>query len=278
MTGSTAQPHVLLVGCGNMGGAMLKGWLQEGKYRISVIDPHPAPENTKRDDLEIYTSADDFSQNGTQADIVILAVKPQILADVAPSIVPCLTEDTIILSIAAGQPIKTLENLFGAQHKIIRSMPNTPSQIGRGMTVLSPNGLCDEHAVALAEDLMSSIGDVLVIEDETLMNAVTAVSGSGPAYVFLLIEALESAAISAGLSEETARRLARRTITGSAALAAANDDTDAATLRQNVTSPGGTTEAALDILMEPQSGLVDLMDRAVQNAVQRGIDLGKKDT
>ncbi|OFW99476.1 MAG: pyrroline-5-carboxylate reductase, partial [Alphaproteobacteria bacterium RIFCSPHIGHO2_12_FULL_45_9] len=217
-----------------------------------------------------YHAAEEIT---TRYDVIILAVKPQVMADVANSIKHLITPTTLILSIAAGKTISFYESIFGTTTVIVRAMPNTPALVAKGMTVLCGNDATSELQAQLSMNLMASVGDVEWIDDETLMDAVTAVSGSGPAYVFHLIEAMTEAGVAAGLTPALSEKLARQTVIGAASLAESENTIPAATLRQNVTSPGGTTEAALKILMSDKNGLADLMTRAILAAQKRGKEL-----
>lgn len=244
-----------------MGGALLHGWSKSDHYVISTLDPH-------YDDAD-YQSAADIT---AAYDVIILAVKPQAMSEVAASLKHLVSPTTLILSIAAGKTISFYESIFGTTTPIVRAMPNTPALVGKGMSVLCGNASTSEIQAQLAMNLLASVGDVEWINDENLMDAVTAVSGSGPAYIFNLIEAMTAAGIHAGLTPALSAKLARQTVIGSAALADAEHATPATTLRQNVTSPGGTTEAALKILMA-DNGLTDLMTRAILAAQKRGKEL-----
>ncbi len=266
---------VLLVGCGKMGGAMLAGWLTSGLNPADVLiqEPHPSPDLTK------FCAATGVSLAATQSParapaVIIMAVKPQAMADVFPALANLAAPYTIILSIAAGKTIASFEKYLPANSAIVRAMPNTPAAIGRGMTVLCPNPHVTAAQRTLCEQLMSAVGEVGWVADENLMDAVTAVSGSGPAYVFLLAEAMAQAGVNAGLAPELAKQLARATIAGSGELMRQSPEIPAATLRQNVTSPGGTTAAALAVLMA-SDGLPPLIDRAIAAATARGKELAK---
>ena len=245
-----------------MGGALLHGWSKRDGLVISTLDPH----STGAD----YHAAEEIT---TRYDVIILAVKPQVMADVANSIKHLITPTTLILSIAAGKTISFYESIFGTTTVIVRAMPNTPALVAKGMTVLCGNDATSELQAQLSMNLMASVGDVEWLDDETLMDAVTAVSGSGPAYVFHLIEAMTEAGVAAGLTPALSEKLARQTVIGAASLAESENTIPAATLRQNVTSPGGTTEAALKILMSDKNGLADLMTRAILAAQKRGKEL-----
>lgn len=253
---------ILLVGYGKMGSALLQGWSQSSSYVISTCDPH----NTDAD----YQSASEVTNS---YDVIILAVKPQVMADVAQSLRPLLKPSTLVLSIAAGKTISFYESIFGQNVPIVRAMPNTPALVGKGMTVLCGSQAVSETQAQLAMNLLSVVGDVEWIDSEEFMDAVTALSGSGPAYLFHLIEAMTDAGIAAGLTPALSTKLARQTVIGSASLADAEQATPAAILRQNVTSPGGTTEAALKVLMSGTPTLTDLMTHAILAAKKRGQEL-----
>ncbi len=245
-----------------MGGALLQGWSKREGLIISILDPHYADAD--------YQSADEITAS---YEVIILAVKPQVMLDVSYSLKRLIAPSTLILSIAAGKTISFYETIFGATTAIIRAMPNTPALVGKGVSVLCGNTATSDSQAQLSMNLMASVGDVEWIDDESLMDAVTALSGSGPAYLFHLIEAMTSAGVKAGLTPALSEKLARQTVIGSAALAESERTIPAATLRQNVTSPGGTTEAALKILMTDQNGLTDLMTRAILSAQKRGKEL-----
>lgn len=271
-----ADLNIALIGCGKMGGALLKGWLAEGiTDRIYVLDPAGPSEEFSPlipSQIEWFENIDEFTAQDIQADIFVLAVKPQIMEDVCRRIKDKIPHDSLVLSIAAGQTIALFEDYFGAGQPVVRTMPNTPSAIGKGMTVAVANRNVSVDRRVIADLLMGTVGMTEWLEDEALLNAVTAVSGSGPAYVFLLMEAMAEAGKKCGLDQELAMKLARQTVIGSAALAEKEPDTTATRLRENVTSPGGTTAAALDILMQ-DNRFHDLMAEAVAAAAQRGKDL-----
>lgn len=267
------QPAVALVGAGQMGGAMVRGWLhairQGGGLTLSVLEPHF--DDALERDLAAAGAVLNPPNPGP-ADIVVLAVKPQAFNQVAGSAKPFIGPDTIVLSIMAGVTMASLARAFGVE-RIIRAMPNTPGQIGQGVTAYVASAACRACDVALAEQLLAPLGLVERVPAERLMDVVTAVSGSGPAYVFFLAEALAAAAEGEGLDRETAARLARQTVAGAGALML-ESGLSASDLRKQVTSPGGTTQAALDVL-QSGDGLAPVMRRAVQAAAQRSKDLGK---
>jgi pyrroline-5-carboxylate reductase len=264
-----SEPNILLAGCGKMGTALLQGWIKNFPgLGITVIEPNEVPHLPQVNHL---ISAELLPPSFSPA-IAVLAVKPQIMKEACGFIKSRLAAEVPVLSIAAGKPLSFYEEIFGPSRPVIRAMPNTPAAIGHGISVLCANAEVTPEHKHLATGLLEAVGHVSWIEDERLMDAVTAVSGSGPAYVFLLIEELAKAGVSAGLPETLAMNLARQTVIGSAYLAEAEKDTPVSTLRQNVTSPGGTTEAALNILMG-DDGFRKILDEAVSAAVARGKEL-----
>jgi pyrroline-5-carboxylate reductase len=255
-------PSICLIGAGNMGGAMLRGWVQDHALaqRVTVVDPAAAIEGVR-----CVKSA---SEAGA-ADIVIIAVKPQIMADVLPALPPVAKPGGLVVSVAAGTQIATIAVPFPSQTAIVRVMPNTPVQVGQGVSVCVGNEhVTPAHREALT-DLLLAIGTVEWLDDEKQIDAVTGLSGSGPAYVFHMIEALAEAGAKEGLAADLAMRLALQTVRGAGLLAATANE-DAATLRKNVTSPNGTTQAGLEVLMEE---LRDLMARTVAAAANRSREL-----
>lgn len=268
---NAARPLVLL-GAGKMGSALLVGWLSRGipADAIRVIDPHLLPDTrTLLDDVGI--EAFETPPASLEAGAVVLAVKPQQIADVLPSVRPLVGGTTLALSIAAGTRLSTLADGLGTT-QVVRVMPNTPAQIGKGVSVAVGASGVGAAGRELATALLEAAGTVEWIEDEALIDAVTAVSGSGPAYVFYLAECLAEAGVAAGLDAALARRLADATVSGAGALMEATGE-EPATLRRNVTSPGGTTAAALDVLMG-EDGLAPLMREAVAAAKKRAGELG----
>lgn len=258
---------VLLVGCGKMGGAMLAGWLDRGltPADVVVVEPHGAglPGGV--------TLVSDAAQipAGFAPDVVVLATKPQVMADVVPAY--ARFGSAVFLSIAAGRTLAFFAGLLG-DVAIVRAMPNTPAAVGRGMTVCAANAKVSNNQRAACQDLLEAVGDVAWVEDEGLIDAVTAVSGSGPAYVFLLAEAMEAAGIQAGLPADLSARLARATVSGSGELLRQSTESPAQ-LRKNVTSPGGTTAAALAVLMADGAGMTELLTKAIQAATDRSREL-----
>lgn len=265
---------VLLVGCGKMGSALLAGWRAEAAAdRFVVVEPmtDSLAEFAGADDVTVVAGIDSLPAD-LRPDAIVMAVKPQAMADVAPAYRD-LAQGAVTLSIAAGTPISFFETAFEAGAAIVRAMPNTPAAIGRGMSVLCANSAATDAQRTLADTLMQAAGVVDWIEDEGLMDAVTALSGSGPAYVFHLIEAMAAAGEALGLSPELAAKSALQTVAGAGELARTAADAPS-TLRQNVTSPGGTTAAALGVLMA-DDGLTALMTRAMTAARDRGRELAE---
>jgi pyrroline-5-carboxylate reductase len=261
---------LVLIGAGKMGGAMLEGWLALGfdPSQAVVFEPHPSGEI-------VALAAKGVQLNPSAASVtaaaLMIAVKPQVAGEVIPTYASLAGSETVVVSIMAGQTLRTLAGLLPSGTAIVRSMPNTPAAIGRGITVAVPNTHVSTTQRDLAHRLLAAIGGVEWIDDEGLMDAVTAVSGSGPAYVFLLAEAMAEAGVAAGLPPALAAKLARETVAGSGELLH-RSDLDAAILRRNVTSPGGTTAAALEVLMS-SPGLAALMERAIAAATRRSREL-----
>jgi len=258
---------LVLVGAGKMGGALLEGWIGLGvdPARIVVMEPQPAAAIGALSARGLRINPDAAS---IYPDTIVLAVKPQIAAEVMPQVASLVSPSTVVVSIMAGRTIAFLSDALPRDAAVIRAMPNTPAAVGRGITVAVTNSWVTPAQRQLADALLMATGAVEWIGDEALMDAVTAVSGSGPAYVFLLAESLARAGEKVGLPAELAARLARATVAGSGELLH-RSSVDAAILRRNVTSPGGTTAAALDVLMAPD-GLDPLMARAVAAATRRG--------
>ena len=271
----TVQGPLLLVGAGKMGAAILSGLLARGldPRNVLVQDPEPAPavaDMLADQGIDLLPFIDELSQ---QPAVILLAVKPQIMDQVFPPLARLAGPETLVLSIAAGCRLALFEAHLPKGAAVVRAMPNTPAAIGRGITVAVANANVTPVQRKLADDMLSAVGEVVWVEDEGLLDPVTAVSGSGPAYVFLLAECLAEAGRAAGLDAALAERLARATIAGSAALLE-QSELPASVLRQNVTSPGGTTAAALEILGGPE-GLQKLLTAAVEAATRRGRDLAK---
>lgn len=262
-----ANRGLVLLGCGKMGSAMLEGWLKGGLSASSVWvnDPYPSD----------WLTAQGVNLNTTLPDspaIVLIAVKPQMMQDALPTLKSYGNGDTLFLSVAAGIGIATYQDMLGARTPIIRAMPNTPAAVGRGITALIGNAVASDAQMAMAEELLQAVGQTVRLQAEAQMDAVTGVSGSGPAYVFHMIECLAAAGEAQGLAPDLAMQLAKATVAGAGALAEAADETPAQ-LRVNVTSPNGTTQAGLDVLMNPDTGLPPLMKNTVAAAADRSREL-----
>jgi pyrroline-5-carboxylate reductase len=263
-----AHDGLVLLGCGKMGTALLTGWLAAGVPAASVwvIEPNPTD--------WLKASGVHLNKGVPPAPAVaLLAVKPQMMGAALPALQALGNGTTLFISIAAGTSIATFEAALGPRTPIVRTMPNTPAMVGRGITGICANA-AGQSGLALARALMLAVGAVVELDGEHQIDAVTAISGSGPAYVFHLIEAMAAAGVAEGLSSEVAMKLARATVCGSGELAFRSPE-PAAQLRINVTSPGGTTAAALAHLMDPVTGLPPLMARAAHAAAERGRELGK---
>ncbi len=264
---------LLLVGCGRMGGALLAGWLERGVEAASVtaIEPfEPAAKAIAAKGVRCLSDAAALEPDYRPA-VVLLAVKPQQMDAALPAFRALAGPGTVFLSIAAGKNLAYFETQLGAAAALVRAMPNTPAAVGRGMSVLVANPQAGPDQCRICEDLLSAVGEVAWVDDEALLDVVTAVSGGGPAYVFLLIEVLAQAGVEAGLPEELALRLARVTVAGSGELVRQSEE-PASKLRENVTSPGGTTLEALKILMAADA-LQPLMTRAIAAATRRSREL-----
>lgn len=275
MSGTASR--LLLVGCGKMGGALLAGWLARGTAGahapVIIVEPAAAATAAFRAKPGIGTvgSAGELPAD-TAVDVVVFATKPQGLEKIAPDYRRFVRPGTVFLSIAAGRTIAFFESHLGNAAAVVRSMPNTPAAVGRGITVACANRAVTPRQRDKCTDLLAAVGEVAWVDDEALLDPVTAVSGSGPAYVFLLVECLAEAGVQAGLPPDLAMRLARATVAGSGELL--HQGTEAAEqLRRNVTSPGGTTAAALDVLMAKDGGLQELMTRAIAAATRRSREL-----
>jgi pyrroline-5-carboxylate reductase len=262
---------IVLAGAGKMGGAMLSGWLAQGldASRVAVIEPYPAEEINAlvAKGVRLNPAPKDVGVVAT----LVIALKPQMFREAGPALKPFMAPDTLVVSIMAGITIAALDEVCGGH--VVRAMPNTPAAIGRGITVAVADNNVSAAQRGIADALLRAIGSVEWTGDETLMDAVTAVSGSGPAYVFLLAEELARAGVEAGLPAELATKLARETVAGSGELLH-RSELSSATLRQNVTSPGGTTASALEILMGAD-GMQSLLTRAVAAATKRSRELAK---
>ena len=270
-----AAARLLLVGCGKMGGALARGWLAAGARADNILAVEPAPEAAAAfpdSPRPTFAGSLDNAPPGFGPDVIVFAVKPQVMDEAVPPYARFAGSGAVFLSIAAGTPIRFFETHLGPAAPIVRSMPNTPAAVGRGVTAAICNANVAPEGRALCEALLRAVGEVVWVTDEAEIDAVTAVSGSGPAYVFHLVEAMTAAGVAEGLSPDAAGALARATVAGAGELLHRAPE-DAATLRRNVTSPGGTTAAALEILMAPD-GLGALMRRAIAAAAHRSRELG----
>ena len=265
--------RILLVGFGNMGHALIRGWLGGGRDAASmrVVEPVESARMVARGVGVVANESAAAALAGFRPDVVVLAVKPNQMGSALAECSNVVGATPVWLSIAAGKTIVSLSAGLGAKAAIVRAMPNTPAAIGKGMTALVANAAVTAEQRTLCTDLMAAVGAVAWLDDERQMDAVTAVSGSGPAYVFLLIECLERAAVDVGLAPALARQLALATVSGAAAYAAVAD-AGPAELRRRVTSPNGTTQAALAVLMA-DDGFNGLMTRAVRAAAERSREL-----
>ena len=264
-----ARRGLVLLGCGKMGSALLDGWLKGGLPATSVWVLDPAPS-----DWLMVTGVHVNVGLPDDPAVALVAVKPQMMGAALPSMQRLGGGGTLFVSVAAGTPLARFEAAFGAETPIVRTMPNTPAAIGRGISALIGNAAATEAHLALAEALMGAVGQTVRLDDEAQMDAVTAVSGSGPAYVFHLIETLAAAGVEQGLAPDLAMALAKATVGGAGQLAEDSPE-DPAQLRRNVTSPNGTTQAALEVLMDATNGFPPLLTRAVTAAAERSRELAR---
>jgi pyrroline-5-carboxylate reductase len=267
MTLRLAGP-LLLVGAGKMGGALLEGWLKQGLDPATVFIQDPA----LSDAMAAFAAthgivANDAPELPAPPAVILIAVKPDVAEKLLPEVEPLVGEKTVVLSIAAGRTLESLSRYLPETVAVVRAMPNTPAAVGQGITVCIANANVTADQKRECDALLAAVGEVVWVEDEALLDPVTAVSGSGPAYVFLLAECLEQAGIEAGLPHDLAERLARATVAGAGELLR-RSDLEPAQLRQNVTSPKGTTAAALEVLMS-KGEMKDLFVRAVAAAAKR---------
>lgn len=260
---------LVLLGCGKMGSALLAGWLRQGLSPASVHVVEPFPSD--------WLKASGVALNGdlpAAPAVVLVAVKPQMMAEALPGLQAMGGGETLFVTVAAGTTLAKYAAILGASTPVVRAMPNTPAAIGRGITAICGNAQATPAHLDLAEGLLCAVGQVVRLEGEHQMDAVTALSGSGPAYVFHLIEALAAAGEAEGLPADLAMKLAKATVGGAGQLAEDAAESPAQ-LRVNVTSPGGTTAAALAHLMDPETGFPALLHRAVKAAADRGRELGQ---
>lgn len=271
MTYNLTRP-LLLMGCGKMGSAMLDGWLESGIVDggVSIVDPYQNERYMNNPDITYYNEATDVPGD-LNPEVVILAVKPQQMDSALDAYRKFAGSDTLFLSIAAGKTISYFEGKLGNEAAIIRAMPNTPAAIGQGITVSCPNRNVSKTQNEIGLSLLRAVGEAFSVDNEKLIDPVTALSGGGPAYVFLMIETMTAAGVKAGLPTELAARLALVTVAGSGQLALQSTD-DPTQLRKNVTSPNGTTQEALNVLMS-EDGLQPLMNKAISAATERSREL-----
>ncbi|HSH27904.1 MAG TPA: pyrroline-5-carboxylate reductase, partial [Wenzhouxiangella sp.] len=260
------------IGGGNMGRALISGLIAGGTLAesIHVADPGEDQRRSLADDLGVTVHADN-AEAARGAHVLVVAVKPQVMDEVLASVARVVDTETLVISVAAGMPIARIKERLGGHDRIVRAMPNTPALYQAGMTGLAAAGGVTDSDRHRAEQVLEAAGEIAWVEDEALMDVVTAISGSGPAYFFALVEQLTAAGERAGLSAKTAARLARQTAFGAGTMLA-RSDVDAGELRKRVTSPGGTTAAALESLSE--NGFERIVDEAVQAAIKRGRELG----
>ena len=275
---TSAAGGVLLVGCGKMGGALLSGWIEAGRPAASITVVEPEDSSFRKATSALppgiaHVKSPHELSGAYKPDIVVIAVKPQIMDEVVPNFRRFAQDGVAVLSIAAGRTIDYFQDALGKRAAIVRAMPNTAAAIGRGITAAIANAYVSAPQHALCEQLLMAVGDVVWVTDEEQMDAVTAVSGSGPAYVFLLTECMAKAGIEVGLPPKLAAQLARATVAGAGAMLVVSPE-EPKKLRENVTSPGGTTEAALNVLMAPDA-LPSLMSKAIAAATKRSHELAQ---
>lgn len=264
-----AADGLVLLGCGKMGSAMLEGWLARGLPAVSVWAKDPFPSDWLKS-TGVHINEDLPAAPA----IVLVAVKPQMMAEALPTLKLMGNGKTLFVSVAAGTPISFFQETLGQETPVVRAMPNTPAAISQGITAIVGNDHAGTEGLDEAELLLSAVGEVVRLSEEAQIDAVTGVSGSGPAYVFHMIETLAAAGEAEGLPADMALQLARATVAGAGALAMAADE-GPAQLRMNVTSPNGTTQAALEVLMDEDNGLPSLMRRAVAAATNRSKELAR---
>ena len=269
-----AARGLVLLGCGRMGSALLEGWLKQGlpPSSVHVIDPNPSARLRALAEEGLHLNAD----LPEDAAIALIAVKPQMMTDALPGLRRLADGRTLFVTVAAGISFAGYEAVLGETAPIVRAMPNTPAAVGRGITAIIGNGPSTPAQLDLADALLQAVGQTVRLESESQMDAVVGLSGSGPAYVFNMIEALAAAGEAQGLTPEMSLHLAKATVAGAGALAEESPE-GPGTLRENVTSPNGTTYEALKVLMDPQTGLGPLMRKAVAASADRSRELGRTD-
>jgi pyrroline-5-carboxylate reductase len=271
MTFRLAGP-LLLIGAGKMGGALLEGWLKQGLDPATVFIQDPALSERMKTLIARYgIVASDAPELPAEPAVILIAVKPDVAEKLLPEVDPMVGKNTVVLSIAAGRTLASLSRYLPENVSVVRAMPNTPASVGRGITVAIANANVTPEQKRECDALLYAVGDVVWVKDEALLDAVTAVSGSGPAYVFLLTECLEEAGVAAGLPHHLAKQLARATVAGAGELLR-RSELEPSELRKNVTSPKGTTAAALDVLMG-KHGFQELLIRAIEVATKRSREL-----
>ncbi len=270
----SSENPLVLIGCGHMGHALAMGWLNAGLKPEALFVVDPALDSACLPGLaagRCIPSIDSLPK-GSVAKAVVLAVKPQVIDGILPTLTSGLDSHSVVISVAAGVTLSQMEKGLGTECVLVRAMPNTPAAIGAGITGLTAASGISQADKDLTRTLLAACGKTVWIDDEEQMNAVTAVSGSGPAYVFYLVECMAAAGVRQGLPEDVAMALARETVIGSGKLLSSENDVSATDLRRKVTSPGGTTAAALNVLMQ-EKGLPDLVLKAVTSATKRGAEL-----
>ncbi len=269
--------HIVLIGHGKMGSALAKGWVKENsQYKISIIEKEKLLLNYKKFTyVKVYKNFNEFFTENKKIDFVVLAIKPQQLNDIKNDILKFENKNTVFISILAGKSVSWFKENISTEIKIVRAMPNLPASISRGVTAIYCSSSILPNEKLIIEELLSSIGTVSFVSNEEQIDLITAISGSGPAYFFYLTEALTEIAIDLGISKDDAINFAKNTFIGSAILLDSEKSNNATSLRKNVTSPGGTTEAALKILMNEDEGLKIILKKAVLNAISRAHELKK---
>ena len=267
--------HIVLIGHGKMGSSLAKGWIKENSmYKISIIEKEELIFNYKNfTNVKLYKNFNEFFKENEKIDFVVLAIKPQQLNDIKSDILKFEKKNTVFISILAGKSVSWFKNNISTKIKIVRAMPNLPASISRGVTAIYCSSSILPNEKLIIEKLLSSIGTVSFVSDEEQIDLITAISGSGPAYFFYLTEVLAEIAIDLGISKDNAINFAKNTFIGSAILLDSEKSNNVVSLRKNVTSPGGTTEAALKILMNEDEGLKVTFKKAVLNAINRAREL-----
>lgn len=265
--------RLVLIGAGKMGTAMLQGWLEAGVSpgQVTIFDPTPPPETMAVIEQQSI-SHNPPVDSVTDIEAILVAIKPQMIDEVLPAMAVLAAENPLVVSVVAGKTISAFRRHFGSETPVIRTIPNTPAAVGRGITAMAASDGVSLHQSALATSLLASLGEVVSVSDESMIDACTAISGSGPAYIFYMTECLTQAAVELGLPADIAEQLARATVAGAGELMRASG-TPAGILRENVTSPKGTTYAALQVLMADEDGMKQLMVRATAEAEKRSREL-----